>query len=110
MIQSAATHQESDDDDDDGDRTAQRVLEANRAPLGASLPGFPLFPLSGTEHSGWGPTPRPGLLTGVRSLIARRSVGQPGWWPRGRPASLVIRGKPTHRPSLRQNQPIRLRG
>ena len=67
MIQSAATHQESDDDDDDGDRTAQRVLVVNRAPSGASLLGFPLFPLSGTERSGWGTAPRPGLLTGVRA-------------------------------------------
>ena len=43
MIESTATHQESDDDDDDGDRTAQRVSVANRDPSRASLPEFPLL-------------------------------------------------------------------
>ena len=44
MIESTATHQESNDDDDDGDRTAQRVSVANRDPFGANLPEFsPLF-------------------------------------------------------------------
>ena len=75
MIEDAATHQESDDDDDDGDRTAQRVLVANRAPWGASLLEFPLFPLSGNEYKGWGATPGPGLLTGVRACVAGRAVG-----------------------------------
>ena len=52
MIENAATREEPDDDDDYGDRTAQRVVEANNAPLGASLLGFPLFPLSGNEYRG----------------------------------------------------------
>ena len=75
MIENTATHRESDDGDDDGDRTAQRVLEANRAPWGARLLEFPLFPFSGHEYRGWGATPGPGLLTGVRAFVAGRAVG-----------------------------------
>ena len=75
MIENAATHQESDDNDDYGDRTAQRVLVANNAPFGASLLGFPLFPLSGNKYRGWGATPGPGILTGVRASVAGRAVG-----------------------------------
>ena len=75
MIENAATHQESDDDDDYGDRTAQRLLVANDAPLGASLLGFPLFPLSGNKYRGRGATPGSGILTGVRASVAGRAVG-----------------------------------
>ena len=75
MIESTATHQEGDDDNDDGDQTAQRILVANRAPLGASLPEFPLFALPGNEYSGWGAAPGPGLLTGVRAFVDGRAVG-----------------------------------
>ena len=75
MIEDAATHQESADDDDDGDRTAQRVLVANRAPRGASLLESPLFPLSGNEYSGRGATPGPGFFSGVRAFVAGRAVG-----------------------------------
>ena len=83
MIESTATHQESDDDDDDGDRTAQRVFVANKAPLGASLLEFPQFPLSGDEYRGWGGARGPGLSTGVRAFVDGRAVGYPGWWPQG---------------------------
>ena len=76
MIGNAATHQESDDDDDDyGDRTAQRVLVANRAPLGASLLEFPLFPLSGNKYRGLEAAPGPGILTRIRAFVAGRAVG-----------------------------------
>ena len=75
MIESTATHQEGDDDNDDGDQTAQRILVANRAPLGASLPEFPLFALPGNEYSGWGAAPGPGLLTAVRAFVGGRAVG-----------------------------------
>ena len=75
MIESAATHQESDNDDDDGDRTAQRALVANRALLGASLLEFPRFSLSGIEYRGWGASPGPGILTGARAFVAGSAVG-----------------------------------
>ena len=75
MIENTAIHRESDDGDDDGDRTAQRVLVANRAPWGARLLEFPLFPFSGNKYRGWGAARRPGILTGVRALVAGRTVG-----------------------------------
>ena len=75
MIESTATHHESDDNDDDGDRTAQRVIVANRVPLGECLPEFPQIPLSGDEYRGWGGAPGPGLSTGVRAFVDGRAVG-----------------------------------
>ena len=59
MIQNAATPQEGDDEDDDGDRTAQRVLVANGATLGASLLGSPLIPLSENRYRNWEPPQGP---------------------------------------------------
>ena len=77
MIGNAATHRESGDNDgdDDGDRTVQRALVADGVPFGGSLLAFPLVPLPGNKYRGWGAARLPGMLTGVRALVAGRTVG-----------------------------------